>query len=439
MSGRELRTLTIGSAAVALSALLLTSICPAPAAAEPGLLGWLPWRQNRADWRRSDDGAYYAQQQYNRSATQQWELNPPLDAPTLSPANIAPLKAAIKRYSDIVAQGGWPEMPAVQLGQGNRGEPVAILRQRLEVTGDLPPSGGRYSGYYDGYLVEAMKRFQYRHGLTPTGAVDQPTLMALNVPASSRLRQLRTNLVRLTSSAKATAKRYVVVNIPAAQVEAVENDRVVSRHSAVVGKLDRQTPVLRSNIYEINFNPYWTVPRSIIIRDLVPKARQLARRGENVLDAYKMEAFDGNGRKLDPEGINWFSDAVYKYTYRQVPWEENSLGFVKINFHNQYSVYMHDTPMQRLFGQNWRAESSGCVRVQNVQALVAWLLQGNPGWDVNRVAAMEQTGERLDVTLKQQTPVYFTYVTAWAAPDGTVHFRRDLYRQDGVDQLASAY
>ena len=115
------------------------------------------------------------------------------------------------------------------------------------------------------------------------------------------------------------------------------------------------------------------------------------------------------------------------------------MGFVKINFHNKHSVYMHDTPSKSLFGRNFRAHSSGCVRVQNVQQLVSWLLTSNSDWDARRVAHMKATGERKDVRLKQRVPVYFAYLTAWSTQDGVVHFRRDLYRRDGVGVMASAY
>jgi murein L,D-transpeptidase YcbB/YkuD len=441
VSKRISQNLRIGLAGAAISTLLFACLSIGPTEAEAGLLKRLfGGRQGDGEWSLPYNGSHYRDRQRNRSLAQQREVNPPPGEPTLSPANLAATKAAVERYGGIVARGGWPELPRVRMGAGVRGDAVAVLRQRLEITGDLPPSGGRgYSTRYDGELQQAVGRFQSRHGLTATGSVDESTLMALNVPASARLRQLRANLARLRSGVGPAAGRYVIVNIPAAQVEAVENDRVISRHSAVVGKPDRQTPELRSRIHEINFNPYWTVPKSIIIRDLVPKARELARHGKDVLTVYKMEAFDGSGRKLEPTRINWFSDTVYNYTYRQIPWDENSLGFVKINFHNKHAVYMHDTPMQKLFGRNWRAESSGCVRVHGVDDLVAWLLEGNPGWDITRVRLMEQTGGRLDVTLKRSIPVYFVYVTAWATPDGTVHFRRDLYQRDDVDGLASAY
>ena len=184
----------------------------------------------------------------------------------------------------------------------------------------------------------------------------------------------------------------MVVNIPSAQVEAVEGGQVVSRHAAVVGKPERPTPELSSKIQEINFNPYWYVPRSIIFKDLVPKAREFARRGQDMLAAYHMEAFDPSGAPLDPHQIDWFGNEVYNYQFRQLPWEENSLGFVKINFPNKDAVYMHDTPLKSLFGRSVRFESSGCVRVHNVEALVAWLLRASPALGHQHVHRHEAVG-----------------------------------------------
>jgi murein L,D-transpeptidase YcbB/YkuD len=228
--------------------------------------------------------------------------------------------------------------------------------------------------------------------------------------------------------------------VPAQQIEVVENGRIVSRHAAVVGKVDRQTPRLRSKIHEINFNPYWNVPQSIVRKDLVPKARAEAKRGRyDLLERFRISAIDGSGRKMDPRKINWNSNAVYNYRYRQDPWKDNSMGFVKINFHNKHAVYMHDTPSKSLFGRNLRAHSSGCIRVQNVKQLVTWLLQDNKDWSRGRVDQMQTNGERKDVRLKTKAPVYFVYVTSWATRDGTVHFRRDLYKQDGVGATAANY
>ena len=156
----------------------------------------------------------------------------------------------------------------------------------------------------------------------------------------------------------------------------------------MVGKPERPTPELSSKIIEINFNPYWYVPRSIIHKDLVPKGRAFAARGQDMLAAYRMQAFDAAGNPLDPGQINWNGSEVYNYNFRQLPLGENSLGFVKINFPNKDSVYMHDTPLKSLFGKAARFESSGCVRVHNVEHA------GRV--DLARYAGLELRPHRLD-------------------------------------------
>lgn len=364
--------------------------------------------------------------------------NPALGSPTLADRNVAATKAAIEKYKGIVAQGGWPMLPAKVMKPGQSGQEIVTLHRRLEISGDLV--GMSIPDEYDAAVVAAVKRFQSRHGLPPTGMIDsKATIEALNTPASIRLAQLQSNLKRLQSLAPRAGGRYVVVNIPAAQVEAVEGGQVVSRHAAVVGKIERPTPEISSKIHEINFNPYWYVPRSIIHKDLVPKGQAFARRNQDMLAAYRMQAFDQQGNPLDPRQIDWFGPDVYNYNFRQLPWEENSLGFVKINFHNKDAVYMHDTPLKSLFGKTIRFESSGCVRVHNVEQLVAWILRDTPGWNINRIHTMKQTGEQVDVKLPKQVPVYLAYVSAWATPDGQVHFRPDIYGHDGAATTASAY
>ncbi len=364
--------------------------------------------------------------------------NMALGMPTLSGANIAATKAAIQRYQSIVAQGGWPTVPAQAMKPGQRGQEIAILQRRLEISGDLV--GSSMQGEYDGAVVAAVKKFQIRHGLPATGVIDSKAMIeALNVPAVIRLAQLQASLKRLQGLAPSTAGRYVLVNIPSAQVEAVEGGEVALRHAAVVGKPERPTPEISSKIVEINFNPYWYVPKSIIYKDLVPKGRAFAARGQDVLASYRMQAFDGAGNPIDPRQINWNGTEVYNYQFRQLPWEENSLGFVKINFPNKDSVYMHDTPLKSLFGQSVRFESSGCVRVHNVAQLVAWLLRDTPGWNYQRIMSMKQSGEQLDVKLSKTVPVYLAYITGWGTPDGQVHFGRDIYGLDGASTTASAY
>ncbi len=374
---------------------------------------------------------------FDRSFVKEWEANPPKGFPTLSTANIEPMKAAIKRYAEIAEKGGWQILPEEQLSPGMNSPAVDILRQRLLSSGDLREAST--SNQFDFYVEKAVKRFQASNGLTPTGVVDKRTIAALNVPAAARLRQLRANLGRLQEFARQTAKKYVVVNIPSAQIEAVENDRVVSRHSGVVGKIDRQTPLLRSAVHEMNFNPVWTLPPTVIDKDLIPKGQDMQRRNQDVLSKFGIDAYDANGKKLDSSKVNWSAGAAKNLVFKQQPGKENPLGFLKINFHNNYSVYMHDTPSETMFGRNFRAASSGCVRVQGIEHLAAWLLADNGGWSTERIEGMKKSGERQNVTLKRPVPLYFVYITAWATEDGIINFRRDLYQKDGVGAVAGAY
>jgi murein L,D-transpeptidase YcbB/YkuD len=369
----------------------------------------------------------------DREFIRDWEMNPAKGFPTLSANNVGPTKAAIARYSAIAARGGWRRLPDVKLQQGDTHPAVAILRERLTFSGELRYGGT--SDYFDYDLFQAVRRYQEANGLAPTGVVDKSTAASMNVPAASRLKQLRTNLARLGELAK-TPRKYVVVNIPAAQIEAVEGDRVASRHAGVVGKIDRPTPLLKSAIQQLNFNPVWHLPPTVIEKDLIPRGQEMARRGQSVLVKFHIDAYGGDGHKLDPKKVDWGN--ARGLTYRQQPGPENPLGFVKMNFPNAHSVYMHDTPGQSMFGKSFRAASSGCVRVSGIEKLAAWVA-ADQGWKAEHVKQMKETGERRDLQLKQPIPLYFAYITAWATQDGAVHFRRDIYQKDGVGAQAGAY
>jgi murein L,D-transpeptidase YcbB/YkuD len=375
----------------------------------------------------------------DREFVKEWEANPPPGYPTLASNNIVALKTAIKRYEDIVANGGWQTVPEVKVKPGDTHFVVAVLRERLRASGELEAGAGD-GETFDGDLAKAVKRFQATNGLTPTGNVDDRTLIALNVPADKRLKQLKLNLGRLTEMAGVVKahKKYVVVNIPAAQVEAVEDGKVVTRHTGVVGKPDRPTPLLRSTITDLNFNPVWRLPPTVVNEDLIPTGRKLQDEGKNVLVKFGIDAF-ANGKKLNPEDVDFSSGAVKGYSYSQQPGKDNPLGFLKINFASSESVYMHDTPKDGLFGRNFRAASSGCIRVANIGQLAAWLLAGNPGWTSDVIGRLEENGERRDIRLKKPVPLYFVYITAWATPDGVIQFRRDLYNRDGAGETATSY
>jgi murein L,D-transpeptidase YcbB/YkuD len=212
--------------------------------------------------------------------------------PILSPAIAQKLQGAIGQYTAIVSRGGWPRVPAIRpLRLGVRDPALVALRERLTIAGDLHPSPG-VPEVFDSYVDAAVKRFQARHGILADGMVGETTFAALNVPANVRLAQLATNMTRLKLlTAKLPSPRFVMVNIPGASVEAVQDGLVASRHSAVVGKIDRPSPLVNSRITEINFHPYWTVPASIIKKDLIP----LVQREPDYLTRFRIRIYDLRG------------------------------------------------------------------------------------------------------------------------------------------------
>jgi L,D-transpeptidase YcbB len=357
---------------------------------------------------------------------------PKASLPTLSPSTVATTEQAIGQYEAIVARGGWPTVPPSELLRlGNRQPSVQALRRRLAASGDLDVNTG-IGDIFDSYVEAAVRRFQARHGLSVDGLVREQTFNALNVPAAVRLNQLKVNLVRLRTLSGNLGPRFVVCNIPAAQIEAIENGVAVSRHTGVVGKPDRPSPEIQSKITEINFNPFWTVPSSIVRRDLIP----IMQEQPDYLTKNRIRIFDVHGTELQPQQINWYSEEAVNYQFKQDPGDFNSLGSIRINFPNPYSVYMHDTPFKNLFGEDFRFHSSGCVRVQNVRELVYWLLSETPGWSRQEIDQVIKSGERKDAKLVRPMPLYWVYVTAWATPDGVVQFREDIYSRDGLGAVA---
>ena len=354
---------------------------------------------------------------------------PKKSLPTLSPSTAETTQTSIAQYETIVVKGGWPEVPASADGLrlGARGPAVPALRRRLSIAGDLELNSGDPE-VFDSYVDAAVRRFQVRHGLHADGVVHEPTLHALNVSAERRLAQLRTNATRLKALTGNLGNRIVVANIPAAQIEAIENGVAVTRHTAVAGKPDRPSPDVRSKITQINFNPFWTVPVSIIRKDLIPKMQA----EPDYLTRNHIRIFDPKRNELQPSQIDWYSTEAVNYKFKQDAGDFNSLGSMKINFPSPDGVYMHDTPSKNLFGEDFRFASSGCMRVQNVRELVYWILADSPGWSKTEIDEVIKSGERKDAKVVKPLPLYWVYVTAWATPDGVVQFRDDIYNRDGV-------
>jgi murein L,D-transpeptidase YcbB/YkuD len=353
--------------------------------------------------------------------------------PTLTPATFLDTLRAAERYQALVEAGGWQPLPAdLVVKPGERNPAVPSLRRHLVLTEDLAP-GGPETDVLDPGLVAALKRYQARHNLPETGLLGRQTVAALNVPASVRQRQLAASANRLIGSSFPFGDRYVVVNIPSAAVEAVERGSVARRYVAVVGKPDRASPAVETKITNINFNPTWTVPVSLIKKDIIPHMRK----DPGYLAKMHIRMLDGQGQEVQPTAVDWSTERAVNYTLRQDPGFDNSLGQVRIDMPNRHAVYMHDTPSKSLFSRDVRFHSSGCVRVADVKALVGWLLEGTPGpngpgsaWGPMEIETGIATGERRDIKLAKPVPVTFVYLTGYATPDGRVHFRDDVYGLD---------
>lgn len=333
---------------------------------------------------------------------------------------------ALVAHEDIANRGGWPRVPAgiTSLKPGSQGPDVAALKKRLLLSGDLAPEA-MTGDAYDAAVVEAVKRFQRRHGLSDLGTIGNLTLKAMNVPIEIRLNQLTATLERLKGNGFTFAERYVVVNIPGASVEAVENGKVARRHLAVVGRADRPSPVLQANITSVNLNPYWTAPTSIVKADIIPKMRK----EPDFLAKSHMRLLGAENKEIDPATVNWQTLKSPYFTVRQDPGPDNSLGQMKIDMPNTEAVYLHDTPKKSLFRNDVRFNSSGCARVEGVRDLAAWLLEGTE-WTLPTLEAEIAKGERKDIRLKKPVPVAWVYMTGWQGVDGMVQFREDIYSLD---------
>ncbi len=337
------------------------------------------------------------------------------------------LLRAIGIYEKAVAAGGWPALPTNKaLRAGDDDPAVAILRRRLELTGELP-AGKTDSTVFDPGLDAAVLRFQYKNGLEPNGIVYGITARSLNVSAEARLNQLRVNLARLQELLpKLATPRYVLVNTASFEVQGVANGHVEIVSRTIVGKRQTPTPVVSATIQAVNVLPFWHVPPGIAGRAIIPAVRKdpsyLARERIRVFSTF-------GGEEIAPELVNWWGAESSRYVFRQEPGPQNALGVLRIDMPNKYIVYMHDTPMKKLFNEYERAFSAGCVRVETVLDVASWLLAGQNGWTREAIDRSVADGTPQTIKLPAPVPVHFVYLTALVR-GGEVHFRNDLYNRD---------
>ncbi len=344
----------------------------------------------------------------------------------------ASLQSALARYRSIVGSGGWPAIPeGPSLRPGDWSEALPLIRRRLRIEGDLedftPPDPLRF----DDLTERAVQRFQMRHGLAVDGVIGEQTLRMMNVPAEVRVEQLKINLERWRWLPHYFGERYIVVNIADFSLKVYDGGRPAGRMRVIVGRPYRKTPVFSSRMTYLVFNPYWNVPHTIAVEDLLPKIQKDAA----FLPSHGFQVFSGwskDAPEMDPAGIEWtaYNRHNFPYRLRQAPGEQNALGRIKFMFPNKFAVYLHDTPSRRLFDATVRNFSSGCIRVERPLWLAEFVLGGQPEWSSDRIEGLLDTGVRTRMPLERPVDVHLLYWTAWVEEGGQIHFRRDIYDRD---------
>ena len=342
---------------------------------------------------------------------------------------------ALQLYEALARQDDGEPLPTPKkaVKPGDVYPAIARLVRRLRLVGDLPAEAAvDWSGnlYHDA-LVDAVKRFQRRHGLDVSGLLDANTMKQLNVPLSQRVEQLRLTLERWRWVPHEFSRPPIVVNIPQFVLRGLnEQHRIGLEMKVVVGRAYRhKTPVLSSQLRYVVFRPYWTVPLSIQRSEMVPKIQKdLAYLAENDL-----EIVNRNGQAVDAGTLSAHTLEQLRsgqLSIRQKPGPKNSVGLIKFLFPNEYKVYLHGTPATDLFAKSRRDFSHGCIRVEDPVALALWVLRDKPEWSRERILALINGNSPVGVNLDKPIPVLIVYGTAVVEENGEVHFFEDIYGYD---------
>lgn len=352
---------------------------------------------------------------------------PPTTKVFVSQQAINELASALDYYQRIAQSGGWPTLPRkTVLRAGDSSAEVLTLRRRLKISGDMPANiPDSYT--FDSDVQRAVMAYQDRNGLEPTGVVFGITLRSLNASVDYRIKQLQVNLSRMKELLpKLNTERFLLMNAASFEVQGISNGVVEIASRSIVGKRTTPTPTVHASVRAVNLLPYWHVPSSIAQRALVPAIQK----DPTYLFREKIRVFSSfGGEEVDPSQVNWWGPESKRYVFRQDPGQQNALGVVRLDMPNKHIVYMHDTPMKQLFNRHERAYSAGCVRVQTVLDVAAWLIDGHEGWTRQRIDQAIANGQRDTIKLSKPVPVHFIYLTAWVE-NGQVQFRNDLYNRD---------
>lgn len=282
------------------------------------------------------------------------------------------------------------------------------------------------SAVFNEDLKTALSKYQKRMGLVANGKLNSQTLAQINTPIEDRIKQMMVNLERLRWLPEEIEMEYLLVNIPEFKLHVFEKGKQVFDANVVVGKTATKTSIFKGELATVVLNPYWGVPQSIVDNEILPKLKK----GTSYLTRNNMEVFR-NGKLVDPNTVNWSQySGNTPYSFRQKPGKNNSLGKIKFLFPNNYSIYLHDTPAKSLFGQNQRAFSHGCIRVQNPKSLAEYILRNDPKWKIENINKVLETDKEQQIKVEPKVPVFIVYLSAWVDHTGQLNFRNDIYDFD---------
>ncbi len=296
------------------------------------------------------------------------------------------------------------------------------IKKRLIYWKDMHPKDS-LSMIYDIETADAIKKFQFRHGLSADGVIGKGTVASLNFSKNQRKEQIITNLERWKWFPKEMGKEYLIINIPDYKLTLVKDKDTIRTHKVIVGREKRKTPILSSKLTNVVFNPTWTVPPTILKEDVIPAIEK----NRNYLAQTNIKVYDQNGNIVSAN--NWSLSNAKSYRYVQSPGTFNSLGMVKILFPNRFSVYLHDTNHRDYFTKSMRSLSSGCVRVDNPLALTEYLLDDETNWNLEKITETLQSEKTKQIKIKNEVNIHILYWTAWSEKNSLI-FRDDIYNLD---------
>jgi murein L,D-transpeptidase YcbB/YkuD len=342
------------------------------------------------------------------------------------------LRRTLALYRELAVKGEWPLLSAgLRMKKGFKSDRVVELRKRLASSGDLRADEATGGDIFDDRLEQSVIIFQKRHGLKADGVVGRDTHNALNVPLKQRIRQMELNMERLRWILGNLEERFIVVNIADFQLDVIENDKPILSMKVVVGKPYQSTPIFTAKMTYIVINPSWNIPGSIARKEILNKIEK----NPHYLSDQNIEVLEGRGsreRGIDPETIDWsrITENALPYWFRQKPGPLNALGQLKFMLPNRYDVYLHDTPAKRLFSENVRTFSHGCIRIEKPIELAEYLLRDDPRWKRDTLIAAIDKGTEQIVQIPHPLSVHFLYLTAWVDESDTLQFRNDIYGRD---------